>query len=226
MSGQKRSLLLVGSPRGPRSTSESLGAYLLDRLRQRGWETDKGRIGPALKSEKGLADLLRALDDADLLIVAFPLYVDSLPAPVIRFMELVADRRKSRQEPKRQRFLAIANNGFPEADQNDTALAICRRFALETGLEWVGGLALGMGGVVSGRALSDLGGMVRNVTKALDLTAGALADGERVPAEAVELMARPLMPIWMYTFMGNVGWIYQARKHGVRRRLKDRPYQG
>jgi len=41
MNAQIRVLLLVGSPKGPnKSTSESLGTYLLDRLQEKGLETE------------------------------------------------------------------------------------------------------------------------------------------------------------------------------------------
>lgn len=45
-------------------------------------------------------------------------------------------------------MVGIVNSGFPEAFHNDTALAILRRFAAETGFQWAGGLALGGGGTI------------------------------------------------------------------------------
>lgn len=45
--------------------------------------------------------------------------------------------------------------------------------------------------------------MVRNVTKSLDLTAAALAEDRSLPQEAVNLMARPIIPFWTYTFFGG-----------------------
>jgi hypothetical protein len=121
--------------------------------------------------------------------------------------------------------LAIANCGFPEARHNEPALAICRRFAQELGIEWAGGLALGGGQAINGRSLKDLGGMVRNVIRALDLTAEALATGQSVPVEAVELMAEPLTPAWMYVRLGGLGWRFQAMKHGAHKHIHARPYE-
>ena len=225
MNAQKRVLLLIGSPRGSnKSTSESLGTYLLDQLHERGFETEKVRINPSLKSDKGREDLLLAIDSSDILILAFPLYIDSLPSSVIRAMELIAKHRNAIENPKKPRFLAISNCGFPEAHHNDTALAICRRFALESELEWMGGLALGAGEAIHGRPLNDVGGMVRNVKKALDFTVVALAEGKSAPKEAIVLMAKPLMPTWMYLLFGGMGWKKQAKKHGVRKNMYAQPY--
>ncbi len=224
MNSQKRVLLLVGSAKRPHSTSESLGTYLVERLGERGCETETLLIHRSLRSDKGRTALLNAIDYADLLIIAFPLYVDSLPYLVIRAMELIAQHRQAREEGKSQRLMVIANCGFPEAHHNDTALAICRQFAREAGFEWAGGLALGGGESISGQSLSEVQGMARNVIKALDLTADALAEGKAVHQEAVRAMAKPFVPIWAYTLMGGLGWKRQAKKHGTQHKLRDRPY--
>ena len=220
----RRALLLVGSPKAGASTSGSLGTYLLQRLGEHGLEGGQRRVGEVLRAPGGLDELAGAVERADLFVLSFPLYVDSLPAPVIRCLEALAARRPGPPTEGAPRFVAIVNCGFPEASQCDTALEICRRFALEAGFPWAGGLALGGGAAVDGRPLERAGGMVRNVRAALDLAGEALARGDPVPEEAVRLMARPLAPRWFYLFMGNLRWKRAARKHGTLRRLHDRPY--
>ena len=124
----------------------------------------------------------------------------------------------------KKRLLAVSQNGFPEASQNQTALGICRQFALEVGMRWAGGISFGMGGIIAGRPLNERGRMVRNLRKALDLCAAALADGRPVPEEAVTLAARPAMPHWLYIWMGNWGWKRAAKKHGTLHLLDRTPY--
>jgi len=225
MKEPNRVLLLVGSPRGPKSTSESLGAHLLLKLHGYGLKTEKVYIHTSMKSDEDCASLLQAVDSSDLLVLAFPLYVDSLPSPVIAALELIAEHRKASKKPKRQKLVAISNSGFPEARQSDTALAICRRFASETGLEWAGGLAFGEGEAIGGTPLENAGGMVRNVKRALDLTATALAEDKPVPEEAKGLMAKHIVPIWMYVWFAGRRWKRKAKKHGAQNKLHDRPYQ-
>ncbi len=225
MTGQQRILFLIGSPKGPKSTSESLGSYFLKGLNDKGYDAEKFYIYPSVKSDKGQEDLLSAVDRSDILILVFPLYVDSLPSLVIQAMELIAEHRRKVTNPKRQKFVAITNCGFPEAHQTDTALDICHRFAAETGMEWLGGLGLGMGGAIDRKPLDKLGFMTRNVRRSLDLTAAALARGERVPQDAVDLMSKRLMPAWLYVWIGNMGWKRHARKNKVLEKIEDRPYQ-
>ena len=110
-------------------------------------------------------------------------------------------------------MLAIANCGFPEAQRNATALAICRQLADEAGFAWAGGLALGEGGAIVGRSLAEVGGMAHNVVDALDLAAAALAAGEPAPTEAVALLARPFIPASADMLMGVLGRLMQARRN-------------
>lgn len=225
MASKKQALLLVGSAKRPHSTSESLGSYLLKGLKKHGFETESMFVHRALKSDENKKRLLEAINRADLVIIAFPLYVDSLPYLLIRALELIAEHRRRKNREKIQRLMVIVNCGFPEAQHNNTALAICRQFARETGFEWAGGLSLGGGEAIHGQALSEVEGMARNVIKSLDLSVTALAEGKSVPLEAIEIMAKPLIPGWMYAFIGGLGWKNQAKKLGTKKKLRDQPYK-
>jgi len=66
--------------------------------------------------------------------------------------------------------------------------------------------------------------MVRNVVKALDMAAASLAAGGGVPGEATALMARPLMPRWLYLPAANWSFKRELKKHGAGKRVYDRPY--
>jgi NAD(P)H-dependent FMN reductase len=225
MSGPAKALVLMGSPKAGRGNSESLGTYLLARLAERGVQTQMLSVIRALRSPEATQALLDAADGADLLILATPLYVDSLPSGVIRAMELLAARRRPAAQARPARFAAVMNCGFPEAGHNDTALAICKRFAAEAGFEWAGGLSMGMGEAIGGRPLEKAGRMLRKVRTALDMAAATLAEGQPVPAEAARVMAKPLLPSWLCMFIGNLRWKRVAKKQGAGR-LDARPHEG
>lgn len=226
MSTPEKALFLIGSakPAGE-STSEALATHVAQRLEQQGVSTATMHVARALRTETRTAELLQAVDAADLLVLAFPLYVDALPYLATEALERIAAHRQAQPALRPVAFLAIANCGFPEAQHNTTALAICQQFAVEAGFAWAGGLALGAGGAINGRPLAQAGGMARHVVRALDLTAAALAAGQPAPQEAVALLARPMMPLRAYTFMGDLGWRMQARRNGVYRLLRARPLQ-
>jgi hypothetical protein len=204
--------LLVGSPKGPNSTSNSLGTYLIEKLKQKGVTSEKVYISQSLSSDKSREAMLQLIDNSDLIILAFPLYVDCLHSQMIETLELIDEHEKGKRGLGNKTLVAIANSGFPEAKHNSTALAICRIFAKQVGFRWAGGLAMGGGGMISGEPLDELGGRVRNKTKALKITAEALAQGEPIPEKAVALMAKLGIPRWMYLWMGNHGWKSEAKK--------------
>jgi len=221
----ERALLLVGSPRGKTSSSQMLGGYLFERLAERGIQTESIRLQTILRSEQKQQAMLEAVAAADLVMLAAPLYVDSLPAQTFRMLELIAAGRQDRVEPRPQRFSAIINCGFPEANHNRTALAICQEFAHQSGFEWAGGLSLGAGeGIVHGAPLEESDRKTLPIRKSLELTAEAFAIGKPVPEEAVALIEKPVIPAWMYFLIGTYGWTQKAKENGTERQLGAQPY--
>jgi uncharacterized protein (DUF934 family) len=224
-------LLLIGSPRGKAGVSYTLGGYLVRRLEAAGMAAEEMTAAEALRSTENQHRLHKSVDEADLVVVSFPLYVDQLPAPLIQTLELVAERRRGTlvaspaAGPVVQKLAVVVQCGFPETHQNRPAVDIMRQFAREAGFTWAGALALGMGGAVGRKPLEKEGGMVRNVVKAIDLAAASLASGGDVPEEAVALMARALMPRWFYIVAANWGFRRELRKHGARGRALDKPYR-
>lgn len=219
----KKALLIVGSPHGFSSSSNSLGTYLLDKLQTAGYETGKIHAQAANQNQEKQAEMLRKVADSDILVLAFPLYVDSLPSGLILALEKIAQNRKT-AAAKHTRVLAIVNNGFPDAKQNAIAIAICKQFANETGCEWAGGLAMGAGAMIGGAPL-EKAPMMKNVKKSLDLTAQSLIEGSTVPDEAVALIGKTPLPKFIMTMFANSGWKGMAKPFGNQKRLRDRPCQ-
>lgn len=215
--------LLIGSPRGQNSSSHTLGDYLLGELQQRGMEVEKYFIYTILNNPERVEALYSALDTADLVVLAAPLYIDSLPAPTIDMLERIAARRAGKTTA--QRFVTISNCGFPEAFHINTALAICAQFAREAGFQWAGGLAVGGGDYLHGKSLTELGSRVMPISQALSQAAEALAAGEAIPQSAHDMLARHTVPTWLYRIFGNFGWKPGAKQYGAEEHLRDAPYQ-
>lgn len=221
-----KALILNGSPRGEKATSHALGSLLADGLRLHGVEVDRAYALGALHDEARTSALLDAIDVADLVVLAFPVYVDSLPAPLTRLLELVAARtvHRSTATPRCRRLAAIVQCGFPEAAQCDTALAICRHFAGAAGFEWAGGVALGEGGMLGGGLDRIPPKAAARVRQALAISAEALARGRQLPQAAADDLRRPLLRPSLYILAGNLGWRWDARRHRAKRPLSYRPY--
>jgi NAD(P)H-dependent FMN reductase len=220
----RRALILVGSPRGQASVSATLGGHLAGLLVDRGLIVEAVRLRGRAQADPGLRDLATRVALSDVVVLATPLYVDSLPALVTEALELLARQRRDASLPH-PRLLAIVNCGFPESVHNDTALAICRIFAEQAGLDWMGGLGVGAGGMLAaGRPLDEQGGRARYVTRALAMAANAVVEGLFLPEEACQLAGRLAIPRWAYRLLGDWGFRREASKHGVLDEADARPY--
>lgn len=234
LGGTRRALLIMGSPRTKNpSTSRVLGSWLLNRLKEGGWETETLTLKASLRREAGQAELCSAVDLADLLVLVFPLYIDTLPFLVTKALEVIAAHRRGTPAARPQRLAVVCNSGFPESDQNAAAVAICHQFATQTGMTWTGSLAIGGGAGLGGQSLTATGYPgVKCVIRALDLTAAVLAEGQPVPQEAVTLMTRSPIPVipfaiwcWLYGRVGGQRMQRQAIENGVSKNaLLARPH--
>jgi len=209
----ERILLLVGSPKGLENGSSSrLGRWVVDGLEGRGWLSESIHLHQAVVSEEGMGQLLAAIKRADVVLLAAPLYVDSLPAPVIRVLERIAAERRPEDVERVARFVTILNCGFVEPYQNETCQRLLRRFADRAGFEWVYGVSLGAAGQTPKR-----------VRKALDIVIEALDLELLVSDEVRQLTAKPIIPSWLYVFGGNAMWKRQAKQNGTKAKLRARP---
>jgi len=114
-------ILLNGSLRGRRGN----GYYLLQRLQECG-------LGEC--AERGIVEVLRDPDRfagelslADALVIAAPLYVDGLPAQMLRLMEELYEKRDAVKEGLR--VYVLSNLGFYESVQIKTLLDIVKNCA-------------------------------------------------------------------------------------------------
>jgi multimeric flavodoxin WrbA len=217
-------LLLIGSPKPNASASRSFGEALLTRLADRGAATRVSRVTPSFRSTDLLARLLDDVGWADLVVLSFPVYVDSLPAPLMRLLEAWADAAAAAPAAglRAKRLVVLTQCGFPEADQCQTAIAVCREFCREAGVEWAGALAFGTGGALEGRAIerSPLARAVPAFEQAVD----ALTAGREIPAAAIGAVGRQFAPTWAYTMFGGLLWWRVARRRGGREPLRLRRY--
>lgn len=226
----KKAILLIGSPKGKDSSSASLGSYLLSKVEEYDVSTEKVYLHSEINTEAKRIQFLEKIEETDIIILAAPLYVDTLPAKVIRALSLISENRKNNNDhsdlEKDKSFAVIVNCGFPEAEQNKTALKVYEQFAKEAGFKYLGGISIGMGGVVSGRSLLEMGGMASDLIKGFERAADDIVRSHRFSDSVIEKTSKPMIsPKWLYTLVGNFSWRYQGFQNRVYRKMNDKPYQ-
>lgn len=189
-------------------------------------------------NSQNIVQFINDIRESDIIILSCPLYVDSIPSFVIAAMENIADdykkanydydgqneRNKQNNTRKEQGFFVIINSGFPESEQNDIAIKICRRFAREVGFKWLGGIGVGGGVAIGNQDLNSKNRMLKNLVVGLDKVSEVVANGNEISKETLSLLNRPLIPKWFYTFILNPAWWFMARKNNAQKKIYDKPY--
>jgi hypothetical protein len=207
-------LMIVGSPKIGVSTSETIGNYVLDRLGSAGHSVLCLNASVTTKTEEGVEQLKIHANKADLILFSFPLYVDSLPAPLTEACELLSTSING----SGKKVAAIANSGFPEPEQCMVSLDVLESFSRLSGLDWVGGVAVGSGAALASRKprkLEDFGGMAFKLQKTLDLLVSAILENRHFNSD-LQVKAQPL-PAWIYNIMGDMGWKEAAKRRGLKK---------
>ena len=215
MSNHERVVLLVGSPKGLEAgSSVRLGRAITDPLEKAGWQCDAFHLHTAVRAEVVMSELTASIETASVVVLSTPLYVDSLPAPVIHALHEIAARRAESGDGNVPRFLSIVNCGFVEPWQNEGAQRMLQLFCSQARFESVGSLSLG-----------STGTMTKKVRQAFDLVAEALHENIRIPDSVYELTKDRVIPQFLYILGGNMMWKRQAKANGLNRvQLKARPY--
>lgn len=221
---ESKYLLLSGSPRGRSATSYALLHYLGKQLMVTDIEEQLVILSTALRDNAAFTSLLSRIDHADYIILALPLYVDSLPSHVIQFLTRIKEHRRNASSSSSPKFVVMVNSGFPEHSHNELALSILQVFSNEVGFQWISGIPIGGGQILHGSPLESSGGRGRNAREGLSLLAEAIKNNQPVPNEIIQKIQKPIIPRWLYLFMAGFGWRIRARKNGISRYVRDRPY--
>lgn len=154
------------------------------------------------------------LESQDILVVAFPLYVDGVPSHLISCMAELEARLTN--EENNIRVYAIANCGFYEAKQTSVALDIIENWCLRSHLDWQYGLGLGGGGMLSMLPKeSGAKGPLKSAAAELRVLADAMKQGER---KQENHFVNPDFPRYLYKLAAEMGWRQMIRANGGKRK--------
>ncbi len=132
-----RLFVLNGSPRGRSSNTR----VILDALIE-GYVavSDHEIVSLDLMLERGMDVLIRSTAASDLIMIGFPLYVDSMPGIVKEYLEHLYEKRDS---IKGKRMAFLIHSGFPEAVHSRAVERYCRKFCVRCNCEYVGAIVKG-----------------------------------------------------------------------------------
>jgi hypothetical protein len=154
------------------------------------------------------------LGDQDILVIAFPLYVDGAPSHLLSCMEEIEKRIKD--EKRKNRVYAIANCGFYEAKQNAIALAIMENWCERSYLQWQYGLGISGGGMLSLlQKESGAKGPMRNAAEELKTLANSICQNAK---KQENHYVQPNFPRLLYKLAAEMEWRHMIRSNAGKRR--------
>lgn len=126
--------ILNGSPKLGKSTSALLIEYFLPNLKEQDVAIYNISRSPLTKEQ------ISELQDSEALIFAFPLYIDSIPAHLLKTLVVLED---AGFQGKDKKVYCIVNNGFYEGTQNRVVIQQMKLWCDAVHLTW--GQAIGTG---------------------------------------------------------------------------------
>lgn len=210
----KKLLILNGSSR-KNGTSYSFARTIKMLAEVQANRTEIIHIVEYLEEEKSIENLRTLLAESDVLCISSPLYVDSLPYPVIWFFEKLLEDFKDEIEGKS--FFAIAQCAFPYSVLLNTLLNSCRCFADEAGMKWLGGLGYGGGVMINGAHLEEIGKKGEKITLAFRLALEDVLQNNQISSKPRELLNTDLPNILSrpMAFLLNQMAKRNAKKRGL-----------
>lgn len=198
--------IINGSPKVGASTSGLLIEYLIPLIC--GNEIMNYNINKADLTEIQIDKI----KNSDALVFVFPLYIDSIPAHLLR---LLIEFEKQKFSNKNTMVYCIVNNGFFEGKQNHIAIDQMKNWCNDVGLTWGQGIGIGAGEMLPFIKDIPLGhGPNKNIGKVfkeLACNITALDSGK-------DLLISPNWSRFLWKIQASLFvWYPRAKKNGLKR---------
>lgn len=199
-----RIVFLNSSMRSQNGNSAKL-AGRLGRLLQSGYETVELR-----KYIDNIPGLLPVLNTAETIVICTPLYVDGLPAQLIRFLEYA----QGHAGWAGRKVYVLANMGLYESRQLVNLFDAARQWCGKMNMEYCGGLGVSAGELIG--ALIPCTPFRLGPTRKIAEGMSRLAEAVRRGAKTEDIYTEPFcFPRSLYIRIANTNWNRTAKQNGI-----------
>ena len=211
-------VVINGSPKAKDSTS----AMFIDQLQALITTPMTTYQARKLIRKKDVLQRLSEILQTDVLLFVSPIYVDALPAPLVKLLTLF-EQVKAQSTAPPARVYVLFNCGFLEPRNTELALNIMQNFCIRAGLVWGYGVGLGSGGFILTQRDHMAKGIAFKVYAAVCALANSIQSGDVGKPNA---FATIKMPRFIYNIGGNIGWRKLAKENGISKKMMyARPHQ-
>lgn len=151
---------------------------------------------------------IEIIKDMDILLIAFPLYVDTLPSHLISCLSQIEKENIN----KDIKVYAICNCGFFEGDQCDIALKNIECWCNKTGFIWQEGIGIGGGPLYT--KLDENSKLTKDMKMSLRLIANDILNERGCENSFIS----PILPRFIYKFLVERLWRSTLKKNGLKKK--------
>ncbi len=155
------------------------------------------------------------LCNMDVLVLAFPLYIDAIPSHLFKML-IALETHMKKQRKKEIYVYAILNCGFYEGAQTRTAIEILKNWCLRSELCFGQAIGHGAGEMLNFIEDVPLGhGPQKNLGRAVE----CLANNINSQSSGDTILFSPNFPKFAWKFMGtHFFWNVSAKKNGLKKK--------
>ena len=198
--------IINGSPKKGKSTSELMIKYISSQIGEKNDVSIYGINKGAVKYVN-----LKDIKNSDVLLFAFPLYVDSIPS---HLLQILIELEKQKPFSKEIMVYCIINNGFFEGGQNHIAIKQMKLWCDAAGLKWGQAIGVGAGEMMSFIADVPLG---HGPNKNIGIAVKRLSNNLLSRKSGEDIFISPNWPRFLWRIQASLFfWHPRARKNGLK----------
>ena len=165
---------------------------------------------------------LNEVTNSDILVVAFPLYVDGRPSHVLEELYELESAFSGNPNSRNTVLYGIVNNGFSESHQNKNAAKMLELFCKRSGIIFGQVLALGGGEVIRQMLESGMPFLTAKLSYIKD-DWNTFVDNIVVKRTGSTLFCSFKFPTWLFRIVGNsTFWNKSAKENGISKKQMKR----
>lgn len=190
----------------PKAKGSASGILLDDMKACLGGRVDVEEI--CFRTGKITEDMIAKLQKADTWVVAFPLYIDSLPSHLISCLKQL---EKVTWKCANLNIYGIANCGFYEGNQAEPALNVIKNWCAKAGCVYQGSLGVGGGGAI---AVSEQYGGKKGIRSRIYKAVKDMAEHIIKKEGAMNKYATVAFPRFIYRLCVHRFWCNMVKENG------------
>jgi hypothetical protein len=214
----KKMLLINLSPR-LKGTSFVLLQMCKTYLENKGYQTQLIHL---YNIQNNKDELLKAVKDADTLILSGPCYINTYPADTIAFLQELSIHKELLHG---QSLYGIIQGGMPYTHTHESGLSLLEIFCKKCNMSFKGGFAMGMGAMMNGQPVTKLPNS-KTIVRQLHIFFNHIEKDEISPRQVYQ-KAQFKLPSFIFGIMAkrmNRTIDKDLRKHGIDINQRS-PYQ-